>query len=800
MSCDTIARDIISNPSSVSDECIFNYLYQRTLNPKINLNLVKKDDIKTYFGQIQNSYHYQNILVNTTNYNKVILSIILMLIPFYYFYPRFYKIGAVGLLLGLCGFITLTNNLKDFYSYFFDNIHYYYIIASVVFYIIFFVFCNKLNHISLFFIGAIFCYLVINYILRLILLSPDPKNPYNNYRAKSNNNTSIENDSPRKGEYTEYNVIIEGCCLELVRRYKLNLPSGNMLYGYLTKFEINDNSPVNIYSDFFTNLFSPLISIFILWILGFLLSKIKGDLTSSYGLVGNNSKEKTKEFLSEKIDVLPIVGINEESFKYINCQANYILPKEFNSDFLIHDYIDKYNLDDNVYQNTYKTLSRISYEMLRRYNPKFSTYDIIDPPYCDNKELDRNTYPKMKHELYDGKEKKKIANQIFQKVIKILKETFRLQEKSKDKEIFQQIEQQINNHNESSLVIDYELAAQDILDLVDQMDIKYKIKLEILDLLKHLANKLNIENDIDEDYEDYENDATLAEKILFGTFDDNDVIQKDTKKKLEVIIKEYRKKFKEDLSVRYKTLYGYHYNIIGYNLFGKNIDNKIHYWSNYLLKNFIRVFSTWLLFAKPFGSAWLLSKYTLIWKWDFLPIFKNLTENNIIWKYFSMGLDSSYFENLKILLKKNEIEIKDDSMVNKIIYFIVTIVVTLFVTLPILYFYNLTSFGLQNYPSWINPVYQVLIILIILGNTFLTYCLQNEDKCKWLSTPVPEEYKDWKGLSRIFIPFWTYTTWMKKYLTFNIVFFIIFIGILIGITFAINPATSDETIDTVEEE
>jgi hypothetical protein len=770
MSCDKLPTDILTNPSSVTDECIFNYLYNRTLNPKINLNIVTTDDIKKYFLQIQNSYHYQNVLVNTTNYNKVIMSIILMLIPFYYFYPRFYKIGAVGLLLGLSGFILLANNLKEFYSYFFDNIHYYYVITSVLFYLIFFVFLNKINHISLFFIGAVFCFLVINYILRLILLSPDPKNEYNKLRAKSNQNEEIENDNPRKGQFTEYNIIIEACCIELVSRYQLDLPSGKMLYSYLTKFEINNTAPVNIWADFFTNLLSPLISVGILWILGFLLSKINGNLVSSYGLTAENNN-----FLNKEINILPVVGINDESLKYINCQANYVLPTEFNCDLLIHDYIDKYRLDDNVYGKVYKTLNRISYEMLRRYNPKFTNYDKTTGPESNQK----------------------ISNQIFQKVIKILKETFRLGKKAKDEEIFKQIESKISMHNERTSQIDYELAAQDILDLVDQMDIKYKIKLEILNLLKHLVNKLNIENDIDEDYEEYEDDATLAEKILLGSFDDNNPNQKDTKDKLVNVIKEYRRKFKEDLSVKYKTLYGYHYNIIGYNSLG----DKVYTWSNYILKNFIRLFSTWLLFAKPFGSSWLLSKYTLIWKWDFLPIFKNLTDNNFIWKYFSMGLDSSYFENIKIECREKDIKIKDDTMVNKIIYYFITIIVTLFVTLPTLYFYNLTSFGLQNYPSWINPVYQILIILIILGNTYLTYCLTFPDKCKWLSNPVPPEYDNWKGISRVFIPFWKYSTWLKKYISFNIIFFIMFIGIIIGLSVGLNSNSETNSKDEeIEEE
>jgi hypothetical protein len=139
-----------------------------------------------------------------------------------------------------------------------------------------------------------------------LLLLPIESNKYNKYSAsfKDNNN------------YTQYNSNIETVCIEVNKRYKLNLPSGNMLYSYLTVFEIKENK-TNEIVDFITTIIGPFISIFILYILGNLLKEFKD--------------EKLKDKNKGDLNLLPIIGINELSKKYLTCQANYILPDELKS-------------------------------------------------------------------------------------------------------------------------------------------------------------------------------------------------------------------------------------------------------------------------------------------------------------------------------------------------------------------------------------------------------------------------------------------------------------------------------------
>jgi hypothetical protein len=150
-------------------------------------------------------------------------------------------------------------------------------------------------------------------------------------------------------KYTQYNILIETACFQTIDRFNLKLPSGNMLYSYLTVFQIGENT--NKISNFLTNLFSPFLSISILYLLGNFLNKL---------------------------EYFPIIGFNNESKNFLSCQANYILPKELNVDLLIHNIIDKYNFDENTYDNIQKAFVRISNELLEKYNPKFMNLNNID--------------------------------------------------------------------------------------------------------------------------------------------------------------------------------------------------------------------------------------------------------------------------------------------------------------------------------------------------------------------------------------------------------------------------------------
>ena len=641
MSCDTtrinnIEYKLKSDSSTVSTEDLIYYLQCNTKNTIINSQNLK--DTENYLRKINNSFTYQNIFINTSNYASIVTLITLLLIPFYYFYPRFYKAGLPIILVGFFAFFLLYSKVKSLYSQFFPNIGNIYLGTSLGIYIVFFIILNKLNHISLFFISSIISYLFINYILRLILTSPDPKNPYNQFKAK-------EMDNPP--EFTEYNIPIEAACLEINKRYKLTLPSGNMLYSYLTTFEIKDNKSL---SDFFTNLFGPILSIIILSIIGYFFNSLKDDKIDSVN----------------QIDVLPLIGINDYGYKYYTCQANYILPKEFNFNLMIHELIDKYNFNNIVYSKVEKALNRISKELLIKYNPLFIKKQNIK--YTDIKNNLKNNY-------------------IFNEILKILK---------KNNKVFDNVEiSEIKNiiYNDDSVL--------------------YKNKLEMFDLLEHIYNVLTIFKNKN----DYDEDSILAKDELL--YDKE--IGKSEKIVLKRIITEYIDNFKKNLGDHKNNsgeddLFGYHYNIVTYGLFGK-YRKIITERSNLLFKFILGLFSSWLILAKPIGSPWLITKYMLTKYYGFKKLMKNLSSDSVIWKYISMGLDSAYFQDTYKLIEnnnENSFIIKGLKQIYSFGLFILMI--------PFISFYNSTTFGFTSSPSWYNLLYQFIFIANLIGNIS---CKQN---------------------------------------------------------------------------
>lgn len=659
MSCDISRINIIENnlksdPSKISNNDLIYYLQCNSKNKILDSNNL--DNTAEYFKKINNSFSYENIFVNKSNYTSIIVSIIGLLIPFYYYYPRFYKVGFIGVSIGLLSLSNLFSQINGLYNNFFNNIGLYFLGLTILIYFIFFVTLNKLNHISLFFISAIISYLLINYVLRIILTLPIKNNVYNQYRATLNSasSNSVSLNSDKSDSYTEYNVLLESACYEVMKRYNLKLPSGNMLYSYLTEFEIGDNS--GMYSDFFTNLFGPFISIIILWLLGNFLTQIK----------------------TNDIDIFPIVGINQDSAKYFLCQANYILPKELNVNLLIHDLLDKHEFDEKTYSKMEKALLRISKELLIKYNPKFKRVEI--------NELNKKT-------ILDNLKN----NKIYIEINKILK-----------KENF-----------------DFDINYLDEMkDYINKAEIPYKNKLEMYNLLTHINNTLSIINEkIDNSNNskcpgvNEENDllvhglthVNLAKTELLY---DKDLNDKD-KKILENLTNEYIKNFTDNLNLKDGTLYGYHYNIITYALFG----SKARFISNKIFKYLVGFISTWLLLVKPIGSPWLIIKYMLSEKYGFKELLENMTNNSVIWKYFSMGLDSSYFEDTIKKTKNNE----ETSLVTKGLNLLYTVLIFIIVA-PLLYFYNTTTFGFTLSPSWYNILYQFVFIANILGNN---YCLNN---------------------------------------------------------------------------
>ncbi len=653
MSCDqsrisNIESLLNTNPNSISNSDLIYYLKCNTNNEILDPNNL--DATAEYLNKINISFAYENIFVNTSNYGSIVTSIIGLLIPFYYFFPRFYKIGFIGTVIGIMSFFNLYSKTNNLYSSFYSNIGLIFIIFTLLIYIVFFILLNKLNHYSLFFISAIISFLIINYILRFILTIPTKINKWNQYNASMNNNNS--------SNFTEYNTLLETACFQVMSRFKMKLPSGNMLYSYLTVFEIGENPNNTKIIDFLTNMFGPLISIFILWFLGYFLSILK---------------DETIEGTKEKVSLFPLIGIHDDSKKYYTCQANYILPKELNVGLLIHNHLDKYNFDDNLYFKVEKALTRISKELLQKYNPKFFKLENID----DNSTLKKEIIDNIKD------------NKILKEIIDLLKRN--------NINLFEIISK--GNNDYISI----------IKDKINEQEIPYKRKSEMLDLVDHISNILKIINEKDDWYEE---DSLLARNELL--YDKE--IKEEQKPKLKEILNDYINKFKQNLEIKNETLFGYHYNIIGYKLFGDKVRLK----SNDCFSFILRLLSTWLLFAKPIGSPWIIAKYIMSSSDGFKKLLKNFSGTSILWKYFSMGLDRSYFEEVyKTVKNNNENSIfKNPALIFSKGWKLLLTILLFILLVMIFYFYNSTVFGLTSSPSWYNILYQILFIINIGWNIY----------------------------------------------------------------------------------
>ena len=469
--------------------------------------------------------------------------------------------------------------------------------------------------------------------MRVIITSPSKKNPYNQIRATMNNNT----------DYTEYNVLIETTCFQVINRFELNLPSGNMLYSYLTVFDIGDNN--NIVPDFITNLLSPFISILILFILGNFLSILKNEKVSN-----------------ETIHLFPIVGIDRNSTNLLCCQANYILPQEFNVDLLIENLLIHYNFNENIYNKIRKTLKRVSYELLQKYNPKFTLLDEID--------------------------------------------TETILENLKKNKIFIRINKFLNiDLNNIKLNADYLNNFRKMIE--ENKKIPIQQKTNMFDLLNKINNTLLITKN---ENINYENDVKLAKDEL--------IYDKDINDDMKPLLKDIVDKFIENYNniINDNDFYGYDYNIMTYSWLGQ----KIRLYSNKVFIFIIRLISVWLLFTKPIGSPLLVVRYIMTQSNGVKNLINNIKENSVIWKYFSMGLDTSYFEDVYNDIQNNK---EEKDIVKKgfnIIYIILSYALIFIVLSPIFYMYNSICYGLTLSPSWYNILYQIVFIINIIGN-YYTY-------------------------------------------------------------------------------
>jgi hypothetical protein len=637
------------NIAGISNDDLLYYLYYSSNNNKINPSNGTKATTD-YLTLINNSFLFENIFVNKNNYATIIYSIIGLLIPFYYYFPKIYNVGVFAIIIGLFSFFNLASTASTLYSHFFSKISYLYYGLTVFIYLIFFILLNQLNHISLFFISAALSFIIINYIGRLLLLLPIKNNKYNKYSAsfKDNNN------------YTQYNSNIETICIEVNKRYKLNLPSGNMLYSYLTVFEIKE-STTNEIVDFIMTTIGPFISIFILYILGNLLKEFKD--------------EKIKDKDEENLSLFPVIGINELSKKYLICQANYILPDELNIDFLVDEFLTDYkNQYDSATMNKItKALRRISGELLDRYKPIF---------YNANNDNDKNNiFKNIGH------------NKIFLTLTKYLKDL-----KNKNFDI----------SSNGGISID------NIRDKINtDNDLTTEKKDELIQLLNNINNTLIINK---YDY-NKKNDVELATEV----FEHNNNI--DTKNKETIkekkIIEKYIDKFKDNLDIGNgnkdnSTLFGYNYNIITYNYISNNVREK----SNKIFQIIISLISTWILFGKTIASPFFLSKVS-----DNINDYKNIIQgnNNTLWKIISMGLNLSYFDNVNIKnIKEDNTNINYSfsfsglvSIFNISILFKILNYILYFYLLS---FYNSSVFGMVLNPLFYNIITMIIIIILIFIN------------------------------------------------------------------------------------
>ncbi len=612
-----IENKLRQNPSSISINELIAYVKINSNNTHLDPN---NNKITTeYLNKINSSYFYENIFTNTSNYTSIMISFIGLLIPFYYFYPRFYKLGFTGLSIGIISFITLLYKVKNLYSPFNYNIHFIFIFLTFIIYVVFFVVLNKLNHISLFFISAILSYILISYFTKLKLL------------ITTTNKAIIKTNS----KYTPYNLLLEEACYQITIKYNLSMKP-SLLYSYLTSFEIENYNNNNKIIDVVTNIISPLISVLILYLFG-----------NFMGNVINN----------DKINLFPLIGTNDSSTSIFCCQSNYILPNEINPDIIAEKLLSDHKLDDYTYDKTIKTLLRIFDELIKMYNPTFNLLNDVE-----NNTIIKNL----------------TKNKIFKTINKLLK-------------LSSANISNIKEYNDIKILIE------------ENEDLPYEEKEKLNKLVDQLQNTLSIKlhkNPI------HENTIELAKEALLT---DNN-IPTIHKVFLKNTVNEFINNFNDIILSKDGLLFGSFNNIFSFSWISKNIQSK----SNNIFKFILKLLSGWLLLGKPIGSPILMTRYIITETGGLINFINDMSSgNSIIWKYFSMGQDTLYFENKYDELKNKDIETNSTDIIN-IFYSILSFIILT----PILYMYNNINFGMSMSPSWHNIIYQCIFIINILGNLY----------------------------------------------------------------------------------
>lgn len=605
-----------------------------------------KSRIENYLYDINHSFFFENIFTNKGNYSQLCIYMVGLLIPFYLYYPKMYNLGFLGFSIGIFSFIFLYQFVNNLYGSFFPSAPRTFLIINIIFYALFFLFLNKLNHISLFFVSSIVSFCIINYIYRLILTTPSNSNKFNKFNA------SFED----KKNHLPYDYILEDVCKEIITKFGLKLPSGRMLYSYFSVFKIGENK--NKTSDFLVNMFSPFITLIYNYYLGSFLD----GLTNS-------------EYNDKEIKVIPIIGINQQSKTYMTCQANYVLPIEFNFNSYIHEFYQEKELDDDQYRIFLKCVKRINYELLDKYKPKFIKLENIEPDLL------------KAHLKNNAKDKNHILVQ--------------LEKFFKEKDIELKFEEN-----------DY---IRSLKDFIKNAEIEEKDKLAALELYHKINQTLEVKTDYNKSnsknnshqqnengkyLDDYGENIDLAIQVLL----DHEDIKKESKVLLKKLCQNYVDYFRKN--IKENRLYGYNYNLWTY----KYADKELRETGNICFILLMRLISTYILFGRPITSGWMLSIFALIPNIEFKNYFKYFNEDSTIMDYLSLGMDNEYFRDL---YKNN---INNNSFENQAYKLLFKFLVFMFLALPFLQFYNNTFYGLTFSPNYMNIIYQLVFIINLVGN------------------------------------------------------------------------------------
>ena len=236
--------------------------------------------------------------------------------------------------------------------------------------------------------------------------------------------------------------------------------------------------------------------------------------------------------------VIPLVGNNDLSKSYISCQANYVLPIEFNLNSYIHEYFTESKLDDKTYRIFLKALKRINNELIEKYQPKFIKLEDLDPETL------------KKHLQESKKDKNHILIQL--------------------QKYFQEKKLDFNFDND-----DYIYSIRDYINTIpnekekdEAMELYHKINQTLLIKTNYeFSNEIN--NNLDNIFID---NSKLAIEVLL----ENPQIKDDKK----ILLKNLCTKYVEDflINIKQERLYGYNYNILTYSYFNRETRLKSNKW------------------------------------------------------------------------------------------------------------------------------------------------------------------------------------------------------------------------------